>query len=220
MLLLTLLAAAALRRDLKLPGIAWLTALAVVILPAVVLTLVREGKTVDSELLQEYFVEFVAHRILTAPVEVGLWYMHHAQSVGPMGIGAIPKLAAILGVPPINAPNEIGLYYFETKLASVNANAGFLFSYYGYFGILSLWLSVCLLWLLDLALLVLRRVGDDLILPTTATMAVNALAFVQSDFTVALVTHGFAATLLAGAGLSWLSGRRALAYSAHQAARS
>jgi len=86
---------------------------------------------------------------------------------------------------------------------SVSAVAGYLFTYYSYFGIAALFFSILGLWLIDVALLVYERLSNVMLLPCIAAISLSILAFISSDYTVVWLTHGFGVILL----LSWLIDR-------------
>jgi len=133
-------------------------------------------------------------------MDVGSWYIHYAQIHGTFGIASVPKLAVIVGIEPINTPNLIGLTYSYTAVESVTACAGYLFTYYSYFGMASLLLSILCLWFLDVAVLVYKRLSNVMLLPCISAVSLSILSFVSSDYTTVWLTHGFGVILL----LSWL----------------
>ncbi|MFH1263129.1 MAG: hypothetical protein V1495_06770 [Pseudomonadota bacterium] len=174
--------------------------LALALIPAVLLSLLREGVEYSefNSLLGEYFGSLVERTFIT-PYVVGLWYLYHAQMFGPVGLASIPKLATLLGIPPIDLPNVIGLIYAPLSGATVgetiSAPAGYLFTQFCNFGVVSFPFSLLCLWILDVAVPLYARLSDVLLLPTIVCLSVVAIQFLQSDFTVVLVTHGFAIIL-------------------------
>jgi hypothetical protein len=204
----SIIVALILRRGFSINPMWALVGAAIVLLPAVLLTLLRQGLLGDLSLLPEYFWEFVGHRIFGLPLEVGVWYMHHEQVFGPFGITGIPRLADVFGLPAMNVPNYIGLMYTETPLLSISANGGYLFAYYAYFGMIALPLCLLGLWCLDFLLAILVRLDAQLLLPALAAMAAAGLSFVQSDFTVTLVSHGYG--LIPVVALLMVTARRSL----------
>ena len=176
--------------------------LLLLLLPPTILSILREGKALGVGILFEY-LGYLARRTFILTMNVGSWYIHYAQIHGAFGIASIPKLAVILGVEPVNTPNLIGLAYMNTTVKSVSAVAGYLFTYYSYFGIASLFFSILCLWILDVALLVYERLTSVMLLPCVAATSLSILSFVSSDYTVVLLTHGFGVILL----LSWLIDR-------------
>jgi hypothetical protein len=174
----------------------------VVLLPAVVLSALREGGASGlSDLFYRVFIGGILRRVFIDPVDVGSWFLHYAQTTGELGIGAVPRLAVLFGVEPIQAGNVIGLLYAPYTLDSVNAGAGFVFSYYGYFGLVAFPLALAGLWLLDLAVPILASLRPALVLPTLAATAVATLAFMSADYTVGVVSHGFGMVLVTAVAL-------------------
>lgn len=164
------------------------------IVPAVptVLTILREGIAIDLATFLPYLRTFLLERVFLGPMDTGLWYAHYAQTIGFVGVAGVPKLAALLGVSSINMPNTIGLHYTAANIDSVHANTGFVFAYYGYFGIVSFPISLLLLWSIDGVLWILRRLSDTMLAATLAGVAVGAVGFMAAEYTTVLITHGFA----------------------------
>jgi hypothetical protein len=170
--------------------------------PAIFLSLLREGKDV-KEFLGLYFtyLGYISHRAFVMPFQVGTWYIHYAQENGVLGIGAFPKLAGLFGVSSLDGPNIIGLayashYYGSPVIESISATAGYLFSSYGYMGIAAFPLSLLGLWLTDISVLVYRKLSKHILIPCVASISLATLMFVQSDYTVVWLTHGFGIILL------------------------
>lgn len=191
LILFAILVSAVLRRGFRINPLSASIGALVIITPPVVLTLLREGLVTDFGLLPEYYWNLIRHRVFGSPLEIGVYYMHFEQVFGPIGISGIPRLAEIVGVPAVNVPNQIGLMYVSTPILSVSANAGFLFAFYAYFGIIALPICLAALWSLDLTFVLLARLDVQLLLPTLAAMAATGLSFVSSDFTVTLLSHGY-----------------------------
>jgi hypothetical protein len=140
-------------------------------------------------------------------METGLWHAHYAQTAGHVGIRAIPKLAALVGATPVDMSNLIGRLYAVNPLATVSANTSYVFSYYGYFGILSFPFSLLGLWLLDGALWVYGKMPDDLLVGVIATVGSGSLALVSTDYTIALISHGLLAALVVALALARIGPR-------------
>jgi hypothetical protein len=178
-----------------------------IVAPAVLLTLLREGRAIGFGQVVHYFALLIAERIFIAPVEVGATYVHFAQLEGFIGISGIPKVAQIfVGQDGIDVPNLIGLMYFGGTAASVSANAGFLFSYYSYFGSAGILLSIICALLLDMVVPLYERMAPILVLPCVAVLATATLALVSVDYTVIFITHGFLIT----PAICWLLGSRVI----------
>lgn len=183
------------RRKLTFPLWGWLGMITLVLSSAILMTLFREGRGLSAA---GDLVLNIVSRVLFVPLEVGVWYLDYTQTYGLFGPAAIPKLAWLLGLEPINASNIIGLEYAFQPLESISATSGYLFSYYSYFGPLGLVLSLIGLWCLDLATLVIARIPVPLVLPCLAATTLVALLFVQSDYTVVWLTHGFGLIVILG----------------------
>jgi hypothetical protein len=188
------------RKRLRLPLWGWLAALTTVLAPAIMMTLLREGRGIADAL---DLVSNILGRVFTVPFEVGVWYVDFVQLNGFFGPAAVPKLAWLLGIEAINAPNIIGLEYAFQPLSSISATAGYLFTYYSYFGPLGLILAIFGLCLLDVAVVIMARIPSHLALPCLAAITLTGFMFVQSDYTVVWVTHGFGLLL----ALSFLAGK-------------
>ena len=182
----------------------------IVLFPVIIMTLLREGKSIeDFAGLYFSYMGFILNRIFFIPFHVGCWYVHYAQENGPMGIGAIPKLASLFGVEPLDAPNIIGLiyapqYYGMPVMGSISATSGYLFGLYGYFGIISLPVSLLALWVTDISIYFYNRLELFALIPCLASISLATLMFLQSDYTVVILTHGFAMILLLSLALSYL----------------
>lgn len=176
--------------------------IAVILLLPALLSILREGREVRFDRLLTY-LGYVGRRTFLQTMDVGSWYVHYSQVEGRFGIAAVPKLAALLGVDVTNVPNIIGLRYREYPLASVSAVAGYLFTYYSYFGIFSLIFSIMGVWFLDVAIIIYGKLSHHLLLPCIAAISVSTLSFISSDYTTTWLTHGFGIILF----LSWMIDR-------------
>lgn len=172
--------------------------LAVLSLP-VLLSILREGKEFNIFIYFQYLSESIFKRVFVLPMLTGLYHAHYAQTVEFFGIAGIPKLAYIFGITPVNPANIIYLQYSSWALPSGLANTCYVLSYYSYFGLISFIFSLFGLWLLDLSLLLYRRLSDKLLLPCIASVSIASISFVFSDYTTVLLTQGFGLLLI----LSW-----------------
>jgi hypothetical protein len=170
--------------------------LILIVTPGVLIGMYRDGKAFGIDLYQQYLWDFIGRRILQDPLEVGSWYIHHAQTYGFFGIPALPKLAAIAGFDALNVPNYIGLRYQPNAGPTVSAGAGYLLTYYSYFGVASLLVSLIGLWLLDLAVSVYKSLSRAFLIPCVSAVSLSTLSFISSDYSTVLITHGFAVTLI------------------------
>lgn len=155
-----------------------------------------EGREFGFDLYLQYLWDFIGRRILQDPLKVGSWYIHDAQTYGLFGVSAVPKLAAITGYDALDVTNYIGLRYQPKAGPTVSAGAGYLLTYYSYFGIISLLISLIGLWLLDMAIFVYKKLSQPLLIPCISVVSLSTLSFISSDYTTVMVTHGFAVTLI------------------------
>jgi hypothetical protein len=195
-LLLVVMLAALFARGLPARPLRSAALIALVLAPAVLLTVLREGKTLTGSVFYDYLTRAIFSRVFEVPIAMGAFYVHYAQTYSGFGVAGIARLANILGIDPINTPNVIGSLYSGSQLLTVSANSGYLFAYYGYFGILALPLALAGLWLLDLAVPLYLRLRPQILLPTVAAVSLTSLSFMSSDYTPVLITHGFAVVLL------------------------
>ncbi len=213
MVMLTLIVAATLliRRGFSVNPVLLMLLLPAALLPAVVLSIVREGHAL-TELPQMAwtYLGYVGERAFAVPFKIGTWYLLHLQTHGPIGIEAYPKLAWITGGEAIDAPHQIGLIYaplvygYEKTLPTISASAGFLFTSHAYLGLIAFPLTVFATLFLDIALLAYRHV-HPILLPTLAgALFIGTLQFIQSEYTVVWITHGFGVKLILALSLSWL----------------
>lgn len=182
--------------------------LVLIVTPGTLIGIYRDGEAFGFNLYLQYLWDFIGRRILQDPLEVGSWYIHHAQTYGMFGISAVPKLAAIIGYDALNVPNYIGLRYQPNAGSTISAGAGYLLTYYSYFGATSLILSLIGLWLIDLAVYVYDKLSGSLLVPCVAAVSLTTLSFISSDYTTVLITHGFAVTLIIASSLNTLTARR------------
>lgn len=165
-----------------------------VLTPPVLISLLREGQNINISIFLNYLKGGIFYRVFIMPMQVGLYHVYHAQANGFFGIAAVPKLAAVFGIQPINVANFIYVKYlrFSFTLPSGLANTSYVFSYYSYFGILSVIFSIFGLWALDLSVLIFKKIKNDLILLSCiASIFVVSIAFISVDYTIALLTNGF-----------------------------
>ena len=164
----------------------------------VLISIYREGEVYSTEKFFEYFFGPIFGRVFHMPMETGLFYTHYAQTNGFLGVGAIERLATVMGIEYFNAPHELGvLYYPQWASEALNMNTCYLYAYYCYFGIISLPFCILGLWLIDLiALSVYRKLSNRLLLASCATVSVSCLSLISVEYTIALVSNGIAVTLI------------------------
>ena len=182
--------------------------LIMLIVPAAAITILREGHSITPALLVQYTTLVLFDRVLVGPEQVGLWYVHFAQTQQPFGIAAIAKLATLFGVEGVNAPNLIGFAYSPVLVDYVNANASFVFTYYSYFGAFALVLVLASLIVLDAFVLLYRWIAPGMLLPAVAVTSVSSLALLSADFQTALISNGLITTPVVAALLGRVITRR------------
>jgi hypothetical protein len=196
-LLLTLVLAYLIGRGLRMrPLTVGCGFLAVFLIPTVI-TLIREDQRISVPLVWEYYGAIFERAFIT-PMNIGLFYVYHAQVGGFFGIAAMPKLAWLSGVAPVDAANVIGLEYVSTSVESISAGASFVFTYYSYFGLGAFPVCCVAVLALDLAVPVYGRLNNTLLPVCVAAVAACMLAFTAADLTTALITHGFLPILCLG----------------------
>ena len=119
-----------------------------------------------------------------------IWTVAFAQRYGFFGIGGIPKLAKLVGEEPIDVFNVVGRAYRPNN-PTISANHSFVFGYYACFGMAAFIPCLILTWLLDLALLLYRKLRPSLLVPCLGASAIAASKFTFTFYTTALVSGGF-----------------------------
>lgn len=192
-----------LRRGFPINPVHFIVVVLLILAFPTILTLLREGKAVTAKSFFDYFRISTYRRVVIIPMETGLMHVHYAQTHGFFGIQAIPKLAALKGIEPLNVPNFIAKMYTSDPQTTIWANTSYVYAYYSYFGLLAFIPCLIGLWLLDLSLLVYRRLSDNLLIPCVACIAINTSNFSSVEYTVSLFTFGFLFLLL----VSWVVDR-------------
>jgi hypothetical protein len=166
-----------------------------VLLVPTILSILRAGETFSIPVVISY-LGLVAERTFIKTMDVGSWYAHYFQTEGAFGVSGVPKLATLLGRDFLITPNFIALKYMKRAIASTSADAGYIFTYYSYFGLASTSISLLGLWLLDISILVYTRLNQYLLVPCIASIALSSLSFISSDYTTVWITHGFGFILI------------------------
>lgn len=188
-----------LRGGAKFPIGKGLLVICVVLLPAAILTIAREGDNAHWDTL----VSSLLTRSFVVPFDVGLWHTHYVQHNGFWGASVIPKLSTIVGAPVIDVPNVVGLAYAAFPIPSISANTGYLFAQYSAWGLYALPVTLAGLFLLELIPLVFVRLKPQMVLPCVAAVVPIILAFVSADYTVVWMTHGLLVVIV----LAWILSR-------------
>lgn len=161
-----------------------------VMLPVALLTVLREGRTIDVGTVGKYLVTGIRDRVLIVPAEAGLYHIRYAQDHGDFGVAAVPRLAAIAGADPINPANMVGRHFIPDAGPTVTANASFLLTYLSYFGTIGIVLNVLLVSSIEWTMAVLGRTGETLLGPVMATLAVANVGYLSADYSTVLVSNG------------------------------
>ena len=211
-MLLVAFAALAWSRRLEVPLEQLLPAILLALLPAVAVAIafaLSDPQQADADLLQLGGTQFleVAWRAIVGPFQVAIWYLHYAQTEGPLGVGAFERLAPLFGAEAIDAPNLIGLvygpiYYGHGVESTISATAGFPFANYLALGLPAIGLNLVLLAGLDVVLLLSAGIADRLLVPFLAAETICVLKFTQSEYLTVWVTHGFVLIALTCVALS------------------
>lgn len=174
-----------------------LAAIVILTLPTM-LTILREGKSLTVKGFISYLGGHTLKRVVIVPMETGLQHVHYAQTHGAFGIQAIPRLAKAKGIKPLKVPLFISKVYYGNPLETTTSNTSYVYAYYSYFGLIAFVPCLLGLWLLDLSLLVYRRLSANLLLACVACVAIAANKFSGTEYTIGLFTFGFLFLLLVG----------------------
>jgi hypothetical protein len=170
---------------------AYLVVIALLILTfPTLLSLLREGKAVTATNFFAYLRGSTFERVVITPMKTGLYHVQYAQQHGYFGIKAIPKLATTMGIEPLNVPDFIAKYMSGSPLDTSTANTAYIYAYYSYFGLIAFLPCLLGLWLLDLSLLVYRRLSNTMLIPCVAGVAIGVNIFSSVEYTVGLFTFG------------------------------
>ncbi len=189
-IIMVILFALLLRRGFPLrPAYLFVIALLILTFPTL-LSLLREGEAVTAKKFFSYLRGSTLDRVVIIPMKTGLYHVQYAQQHGYFGIKAIPKLAAVAGVKPLNVPDFIAKYMSGSPLDTSTANTAYIYAYYSYFGLIAFFPCLLGLWLLDLCLLVYRRLSDTMLIPCVASVAIGVNIFSSVEYTIGLFTFG------------------------------
>jgi hypothetical protein len=169
-------------------------ALAVLSIPAL-LTISREDLAISLDVYGQYLL-VMANRAFVEPAETAMWYVHYAQTTGLFGLGAIPKLAWFFDLGPVDAANIIGLQYALNPLESVSEGTSFIFSYFSYFGAVSMLISLVCLLLLDTVVVVYDGLSERMLVPLVTSLILTSSTLVEADYTTVLLSNGFVVSIV------------------------
>jgi hypothetical protein len=188
-----------LRRGFPIKPVYLVLAILLILTFPTMLSLLREGKVVTAKNFFEYLRGSTLNRVLIIPMETGLYHVQYAQEHGFFGIQAIPKLAAVLGIKPLNVPNFIARIMSGLPMDTTTANTAYIYAYYSYFGLSAFIPCLIGLWLLDMSLLVYHKLSANLLIPCVACISIVANTFSNTEYTISLFSQGFLLLLL----VSW-----------------
>lgn len=168
----------------------------IIVLACAVIVALQVLRSDDESIFDS--ISIVVDRVVYVCLMTGIETIGYAERNGYFGIGAIPKLAAIFGVEPVNAGNEVCRYlYPNSPIGSGLANCCFVFSYYAYFGLMALPVVMSLVALLDVMLIIIVKFVD----PTQQTLALVGVLYPM----IMLVSMDYSIVFITGGCLPWLA---------------
>lgn len=142
-------------------------------------------------------MEIFVDRLFRIRLESGILNIKYSEIYGNWGFAAMGNFSALFGVKGINVANFVSNLEFYGPVESGLANASFMLTYYAYFGILAVPLSVALILLLDGALwFVANRVRSNLFVFSVAGYTMAIYGLVDADYTTIFITQGLLMNLL------------------------
>lgn len=183
----------------------YLVALPLVLgVPVALMSIMREGRSVDSATVLFYVGTAVRERVFVTPAKVGAQHLRYAEAHSAFGVRAVPRLAVLFGERPSNPANIVGRQYDPYAIPTINANASFLFTYVSYFGTIAVLVNIVLVLILELLIPVLKRTGATMMAPTLATLCVANMGFLSFDYSTALLSGGVLSAAALSLGITWL----------------
>jgi len=187
-----------LQKGFPIKPVQFILAVIVILTLPTMLTILREGRALTVKGFISYLGGHTLKRVVIVPMETGLQHVHYAQTHGAFGMQAIPRLAKTKGIKPLKVPLFISKVYYGNPLETTTSNTSYVYAYYSYFGLIAFVPCLLGLWLLDLSLLVYRRLSANLLLACVACVAIAANKFSGTEYTIGLFTFGFVFLLLVG----------------------
>ncbi len=187
-----------LQKGFPIKPVQFILAVIVILTLPTMLTILREGRALTVKGFISYLGGHTLKRVVIVPMETGLQHVHYAQTHGAFGMQAIPRLARAKGIKPLKVPLLISKVYSGNPLETTTSNTSYVYAYYSYFGLIAFVPCLLGLWLLDLSLLVYRRLSANLLLACVACVAIAANKFSGTEYTIGLFTFGFVFLLLVG----------------------
>lgn len=137
-----------------------------------------------------------------------VWHLQYVEKYGIHGVAAIPKLATLLGVQPVDILNLVGREfspaYSKIYIPSVSASASYSIINYAILGWWGHVLSLLMIPALDLLLFLYRKMEGRLILPLISAMLVPISSLSFSMVTTVLLSKGLLLIPLLFLGVSWI----------------
>lgn len=179
----------------------WLYIMPIIILvPAIIITMAKNDQmSVDGALLH---TSNVLQRLVVRGNIDNIWHARYVEEYGFHGIPAIPKIAKIMSVEPVDIFNKVGKHYASdskyvtTYIPSISANASFSILNYAIFGISGHLVSLFILFIVDFIVIFLVKIKPWLLLVTTAALIVPTSSLSFSMWTNFFWTKGFLITPL------------------------
>jgi len=140
----------------------------------------------------------IFNRAFFIKLQAGLNNIHYAEIYGYWGIGAIPKLGQLFGVPALNVPNIIANLVYPTSIIKTGyVNASFMMTYYSYFGMIAFPLCIVLILSLDvIPWLVRKLIQPDLYSYAAVGYALPMYVLTSLDYTSIFIGGGVVFWLL------------------------
>jgi len=179
---------------INLAGILNLKSISVILLIISVPTTLEYMRT-DSNSISETLKTFV-DRIFYIRFEAGILNIKYSEIYGNWGFAAMGNFASILGFNSVNVANFVSNLEYSGPVQSGLANASFMMTYYAYFGILAVPLSVILILLLDVCLwFVANKIRSNLFVFAVVGYTMAIYALIDADYTTIFITHGLLISL-------------------------
>ncbi len=136
-------------------------------------------------------------RLFYIRLESGILNIKYSEIYGNWGVAAMGNLSSLFGVKGVNVANFVASMEYFGPVQSGLANASFIMTYYAYFGILAVPLSVGLILLLDGALwFVANKVRSNLFAFAVVGYTMAIYGLVDADYTTIFITQGLLISLL------------------------
>jgi len=177
----------------------------IVLVPAILMTMLKNN---ELGFQGAYFHGInIFERLVVRGNYDNVWHLQYVEKYGIHGVAAIPKLAILLGVQPIDILNLVGREFVPTYtkayMPSVSASGSYSIINYAIFGWWGHVLSILIIPALDLLLFLYRKMEGCLILPLMSAMLVPISSLSFSMVTTVLLSKGLLLIPLLFWGISW-----------------